>query len=190
MFGKFTEEAQKVLIIAKKEMQELKHPYVGSEHLLLAILKENNSVSSKLKLFNIEYQRFKDELIKVVGRGNIKSEWFLYTPLLKRVIENAILDAKENNDDEVTIEHLFCSILEEGEGVAIRILLGMNIEIENLYNAFSRNLIKKKKGKKKLVIEELGIDITKKAKDGELDPVVGRESEIKRMLEIIKSCNK
>lgn len=185
MFGKFNEEAQKVLVLAKKEMSDLRHPYVGSEHLLLAILKFDNDISKKLKTFAIEYKAFRDKLVSVVGIGSKKSEWFLYTPLLKRVIENAIIDSRENNDGEVTAEHLFSSLLEEGEGVAIRILLSMNVDIDKIYNLFSKKIINRKKQKRNLLVEELAIDLTKKAKNNELDPVIGREKEIRRILEIL-----
>ena len=191
MFGNFTEETRKILIDAKKEMYELKHPYVGSEHLLLAILKENNNVSNKLKDYDLTYNILKEEIIKVVGIGSSNSKWFLYTPLLKRVIENAILDSKENNQGIVTIEHLFSSLLEEGEGVAIRILLGMDIDIDALYSEFAYKLSNKtSKKNKKLLLEELGIDLTKKALNNELDPVVGRDTEIKRVLEILSRRTK
>lgn len=185
MFGKFNEEAQKVLVLAKKEMSDLKHPYVGSEHLLLAILKFDNDISKKMKTFGVDYKGFRDKLVSIVGMGSKKSEWFLYTPLLKRVIENAIVDSRENNDGEVTAEHLFSSLLEEGEGVAIRILIGMNVDIDKIYNLFSKKLINRKKQKRNLLIEELAADLTKKAKNNELDPVVGREKEIRRILEIL-----
>jgi ATP-dependent Clp protease ATP-binding subunit ClpC len=179
MFGKFTEESQKVLVNAKKEMMELQHPYVGSEHLLLAILKEDNSISRKLKEFNVDYKIFRDELVRIMGMGSIKSQWFLYTPLLKRIIENAIIDSKESNDEEVTIEHLFSALLEEGEGVAIRILLSMKVDVDKLYSNFSRKLIGRKMKKKNLLIEEMAVNLNKKAIDKELDPIVGRDNEIK-----------
>lgn len=192
MFGNFTEEARKILVEAKKEMYELKHPYVGSEHLLLAILKNDINISSKIKKYNLDYKIFKDELVKIVGKGSTPSKWFLYTPLLKRVIENAILDSKDNNHGEVTSEHLFSSLLEEGEGVAIRLLLGMDIDIDELYGEFSYKLISgsKKKKCKKLILEELGTDLTKKALNNELDPVIGRDNEIKRVLEILSRRTK
>ena len=137
MFGNLTEEARKILIGAKKEMHELKHPYVGSEHLLLSILKSNNSISNRLKDYGLDYKIFKNEIIKIIGVGSNPSSWFLYTPLLKRVLESAVIDSRENNGGEVTVEHLFSSLLEEGEGVAIRIMLGMNIDLDELYNDFS-----------------------------------------------------
>ena len=191
MFNNFTEEARKILIGAKKEMHELKHPYVGSEHLLLSILKNDNIISKKLKEYNLDYKIFKDEIIKIIGVGSNPSSWFLYTPLLKRVLESAVIDSRENNNGEVTIEHLFSSLLEEGEGVAIRIMLGMNIDLDELYNDFSYKLLNNKTNKKKkLLLEELGVDLTKKALNNELDPVVGRDKEIKRLLEVLSRRTK
>ena len=83
MFQKFDEEAQKVLKIAKKEMQELKHEYVGTEHLMLGILKCNNSVSKLLNKYSVNYDNFKKNVIKLVGMGKSTNNLFLYTPLLK-----------------------------------------------------------------------------------------------------------
>jgi ATP-dependent Clp protease ATP-binding subunit ClpC len=185
MFGNFTEEARKIIARAKKEMYELKHPYVGSEHLLLAILKEKNPISEKLKEYNLTYEKMKEEIINIIGIGKTETNWFLYTPLLKRIMENAIIDSKENNDGEVTVEHLFTGLLEEGEGVAIRIMIGMNIDIDKLYNDFSYKFTNKEKNNKKLSIEELGINLTKKAENKEFDPVIGRENEIKKLIEIL-----
>lgn len=187
MFGEFTEEARKILVSAKEEMYELKHPYVGSEHLLLAILKDNNAVSKKLKEYNLTYDVLKKEITNIIGVGSEHPEWFLYTPLLKRIIENAIVDSKENNNGDVTVEHLFASLLEEGEGVGIRIMLGMDIDLDKLYKDFSNKLIMSSKTKKtkKLLIDELGYDLTKKALNNELDPVIGRDEEISRLLEIL-----
>lgn len=191
MFGNFTEEARKVLVLAKKEMSNLKHPYVGSEHLVLAILKGNNSISKKLNEYNLTYDIFRKELINVVGVGSNEGTTFLYTPLLKRVIENAIIDSKENNDGNVTIEHLFSSLLEEGEGVALRIMMGMNIDLEELYNDFSYKIVgPKNKKNQKLIVDELGVDLVSKALKNELDPVIGRDDEIKRVIEILSRRSK
>ena len=164
MFSKFDEEAQKVMIEAKKEMQSLKHPYVGSEHLMLAILKEDNEVSKKLKTFGINYKNFKTQIIEIIGIGSKESDYFLYTPLLKRVLESAVIDAREMNDGIVGISNLFYSILEEGEGVAIRIMLGMNVDMDKIYSFFSKKIIKKNNSKKKLLLDELGTDLNKLAK--------------------------
>lgn len=184
MFGNFEEEARKVLVNAKKEMFDLKHPYVSSEHLLLAILKSENEVSEKLKGYDLDYNKFRSEIVKIIGMGSKASEWFLYTPLLKRILENATYDAKENNNGVVTINHLFASLLDEGEGVAIRILMGMNIDIDELYSEFSEKTFSQK-SHKKLLIDEIGVDLNKRSLNGLLDPVTGRDEEIKRVLEIL-----
>lgn len=185
MYNSFTEDARRILISAKEEMKKLKHPYVGSEHLMLAILRDKNEISDRLKDYELDYDRLRHEIIDIVGVGNKEVECFLYTPLLKRVMENAIYDSKENNNGKVTISHLFSSLLEEGEGIAIRILIGMDIDIDDLYQEFAYKVHTKKTKNKKLLIDELGIDLTKKAKDGTLDSVVGRDDEIKRVIEIL-----
>ncbi|MBQ7140564.1 MAG: ATP-dependent Clp protease ATP-binding subunit [Bacilli bacterium] len=192
MFSKFDEDAQRVLVGAKKEMMDLNHPYVGSEHLVLSMLKNDNSISKKLRSFHLDYSKFKNEILNIIGTGSKKSEWFLYTPLLKRVIENAILDSKENNDGEVSVEHLFSALLEEGEGIAIRLFISMDIDIDELYKDFSKRLVKPSKNKKnkKLLLTELGTDLTECAKKGNLDPVIGRDIEIKRVIEILSRRTK
>lgn len=186
MFSKFNEEARKVLINAKKEMSDLKHPYIGSEHLLLAILSNKNSgISKKMKEFGLEYNNFKNEIIKVIGVGEEKNEWYLYTPLLKKVIEDAIIESRDNNS-EVTVELLFSAFLREGEGIAIRIMLSMGIDLDKVLEYFNiGNTIKKSKSKKKLIIDELGCDMNKKVVQNEIDPVIGRDEEIERLIEIL-----
>lgn len=186
MFSKFSEEAQKVLLGAKREMQTLKHPYVGSEHLILSILKNNSELKKRLAEFHITYDTFYQQVVEQIGIGKEENEWFLFTPLLKRVIETAILLAKEMNNGEVTSDQLFLAVLEEGEGVAIRILNQMDVDMVELQEYFSSKvIIRKKKGGKKLIVEEFGVDLTKEAATNRLDPVIGRDEELTRLMEIL-----
>ncbi len=187
MFSKFSEEAQKALILARKEMQELHHPYVGSEHLLLAILSMKQlNLADRLAQYGLTYELFREELVKVVGVGKDSNDWFLYTPLLKRVIETAILNSKESNEPEVSVTQLFLSLLEEGEGIAIRLLIGMNIDVDEVYQEFSGSFTEKKSClHKKLLIEEFSVNLNKKASANEIDPVIGREEELNRLIEIL-----
>lgn len=187
MFGNFSEEAQNILVKAKLEMLELKHPYIGTEHLVLSMLSNSKKIKEKLSSYHLDYEIFKKEIIKVLGIGEENNSLFLYTPLLKKVINSAILDSKDNNDGVVTTEHLFSSLLEEGEGVAIRIFLSMGIDINAMYVEFATSLVKKVKPKKnrKLLIEELGINLNEKAKNNLTDPVIDRDKEIERVLEIL-----
>lgn len=191
MFSKFNEEAQKVLIMAKKEMVSLKHPYVGSEHLFLSLLKESKQIQEEFLRFNVTYSQFRDELVRIVGLGTEEHSLFLYTPLLKRILENAAMTARDTNSSEVTSTHLLLALIEEGEGVALRVLSTMNVNIDEVYEKFSARLVdKKEKYKKRLLIEEFGVDLTKKASCGEIDPVIGREDEINRVIEILSRRGK
>ena len=130
MLGNFNEEAQFILLKSSSEMQELKHPYIGTEHLLLSILKYDLDLSKRLESYGLTYVTFKNEILTVIGKSSKQSKLLLYTPFIKKVIENSLLDAKDNNNGEVTPSHLLSSILEIGEGIAIRILKGKNINID------------------------------------------------------------
>lgn len=191
MISNFNEEAQEILNKAKLEMLELKHPYVGTEHLVLSILHSNNEISENLEKYNLTYINFKKQIIEIIGKGSKKSDFFLYTPLLKKVIENAILDSKDNNNGEVTPNHLFSALLDVGEGIAIRIFMGMNLDLDEMYDEFASKIYTKKEQKNKpTLLNTLGIDLTQKAKDNKIDPVIGREEEITMMQEILCRRNK
>ena len=189
MFIKFNEEAQKILKNSKIEMQKLKHAFIGSEHVLLSILNSSNNISDKLNELGINYDVFQKELIRLVGVGNSKNDYFIYTPLLKRILENAIIDTKESNNNEVTIESIFLSILDEGEGIAVRILGNLGIDIDNMYEELNKKSYLKKSNKK-LIINECSTDLTKKAIDGKIDPLIGRNQEVEEIIEILLRRNK
>ena len=123
----FDDDSQKLIEEAKEEMFKLKHPYVGSEHLLLAIL--NNSdldITKELNHYGIFYELFKNKLIDSVGSGKKNSNWYLFTPLLKDIINNA---ADYSGDGIIRPKELLISLLMCGDGVANRILLSSNIDI-------------------------------------------------------------
>lgn len=183
MFGKFDEESQKIIKLAKKEMQEMRHEYVGTEHLMLGILKTNNVVSNLLNKYDVSYDNFKKNLIKLIGIGKNSNNLFLYTPLLKRVMENAINISKD--DCVVCVNNLFYSMIEEGDGVAIRTLISMNVDIDKIYNDFSKSVPKRKNRNKKMILEELGTNLNNKAREGLIDPVIGRDKELNRIIEIL-----
>ena len=189
MFGKFSEEAQRVLVDAQKEMSELKHPYIGSEHLLLAILKNNQELVNKFKKYKITYKSFKEELINLVGIGDNTPDLLLYSSTLKTILENVIIESRETGD-EISVNELLLSLLNEGEGKAIRILLSLGVDINKLYSDISEKRKIKQKKSKKLIVEELGVDLTKRAKNNELDPVIGRDIELNRVIEILSRRTK
>lgn len=191
MLGNFNEEAQYILLKSKEEMQKLNHPYIGTEHLVLAILKSKTDIAKRLEDYGLTYNKFKEEILNIIGTSNKETKFFLYTPLLKKIIENAMLDAKDNNNGEVTTEHLFSSLLEIGEGIAIRIFIGMDLDIDEMYDEFSKTLIKSNKNKKrKLLIDDIGINMIEESKNGKISPVIDRNEEIKRIIEILLRKNK
>lgn len=188
MFNKFSEETKKVLSVAKKEMVDLKHPYLGSEHLLLGILKHNNNVTTLLKKYNVTYKRYKDAVIQLVGVGDKKAEWVLYTPIVKEIFERAI-DISSDSNSEVTIDNLFIALIEIGDGIANRVLNNLQINMEKIYTEFVFKIPKKNK-KKKTIIDEIGIEFTEPSMVAKFDPVIGRDNEINQIIEILVRKNK
>lgn len=184
--NKYSEEVKKVLKQSEIEMLNLNHPYVGSEHLILAILSFHNNVSNVLNKNKITYRKFKKELVNKVGMSSIKSEFIFYTPLLKKIIETASLNAKENANQEVSIAHVFLALIEESDGIGITILKSMNCNLDLLYKEITKILI----GSKNLLINELGVNLNNSAINNELDKVIGRDKEIERVIEILARKNK
>ncbi len=177
----FDEESQKLIINAKKEMYELKHPYVGSEHLLLAILHSNLDITKRLNEYGVNYEVFRNKLLSIVGIGSNSNTWFLFTPLLRKIINNATYYSNDNSK-MVTPYNLLVSILEEGDGVANRILISMNIDIDALYEEF----LTKNRVYHSTLLDELGINMNKCI----YDPVIGRDREIDRIIQILLRKNK
>ena len=186
MFSNFDEEAQKILLMSKKEMNNLCHPYVGSEHLLLAILHNSKlGVTKFLNEYGINYDIYKEEIIKVIGIGTSSNSWFLFTPLLKRIIENAVYDSKDE-DSSVTVEKLFISLLEVGDGVANRILMGMNIDIDFLYEKYiDKYSFKNFNMRKKIFLDEFAVNLNEVCKSKGFDSVIDRDDYINRLIEIL-----
>lgn len=182
MFNKFDNESQRVLLNSKEESRKLNHKYISTEHLILSLLSFNNKISKILKNYNINYDNFRNEIINVIGIGNDNKNYLIYTPLLKRVIKNASVISKNN---VVDISSLFISLLDEGDGVAIRIFLRMGVDIDKLYKDVSKYLNLTKKAKDESILDSLGINLNEKVKNNLIDPVIGRDKEIDRLIEIL-----
>ena len=184
MFDKYSFTIRKIFKCAEEEMQTLHHPYVGSEHLLLSLLKNSPEIISIADKFDLTYDNFKKELMLIVGSSSKASQYILYTPLLKRVINLALDDAKERKE-ELNPKHLFLALLEEGEGIAIRLLYGMNINLDSIYDELQDKPSKKKK---KIEILNIGKDLNSLI-DYE-DVLVGRDKELSLIIETLIRKNK
>lgn len=188
MFNKFSEEAKKIIALSKKEMIDLKHPYLGSEHLMLGILKRDNNISRILKKYGITYKIYKDTLINFIGVGKEETKWILYTPIVKEIFERAIELSDENNC-QVNIEGLFIALIELGDGIANRVFNILKLDMDKIYTELIFKIPKKNK-KKKMIIEDIGVEFTTKDMISSFEPVIGRDKEIKQVIEILIRKNK
>ena len=169
MNDNFNYEVKKILKNAEKECMNLKHPYVGTEHLLLSLLK-NKDVLEVASHYGLTYEIFRDELINIVGLSNKKSEVILYTPLLRMVIE---MSTKEEN---VTAKNIMKNLLSSDDGIALRLLMGLNIDIESMYKELSED-----------DISELSV-IGEQIKSDNI--LIGRDKEINEIIQILLRKNK
>ena len=164
---------EKILKKAENEMLDLKHPYVGTEHLLLAILSDKTALTDYLKTKKLTYRKFKNKLINIVGTSTSKSKFILYTPMLRTILKHAEDYAEENNT-EITETMLFNAIIEEGEGIAIRVISAMNINPSKL------------KYQEAIKIKE-GVIINDIVKD---EVILGRNQELASIIQILLRKNK
>lgn len=181
MYNNYNLETSRIFKDTEKIMMSLNHGYVGTEHLFLSMLKNSEEIRNLLEKYQIEYDDFLEELLLVVNSENYKKVACIYTPLLKKVIKNAEMHAKNSF---VTPFMLLESLLEEGEGIAIRILISMGLDIDKLYDEIK---MKDKKSNQKLEIYNIGKDMSKDLSE---DVIVGREKEIDLITETLLRKNK
>lgn len=181
MYNNYNLETSRIFKDAEKIMISLNHGYVGTEHLFLSMLKNSEEIRNLLEKYQIEYDGFLEELLLVVNSETCKKVACIYTPLLKKVIKNAEMHAKNSY---ITPLMLLESLLEEGEGIAIRILISMGLDIDKLYDEIK---LKDKKSNQKLKIYNIGKEMSKDLSD---NFVVGREKEIDLITETLLRKNK
>ncbi|MBR3254866.1 MAG: ATP-dependent Clp protease ATP-binding subunit, partial [Clostridia bacterium] len=206
MTYKFTNRAQKAIEIANDIALELGHNYIGTEHLLYGLAEEGSGVAAKsLANENVSSQDILSKIEELIGREEEINEALGFTPRTKRVIENSFLEAKKLGYNYIGTEHLLVGILKEGDSIAARILLDLNVNIPKLYNEIIKainedteidNNNNKNKSNKKgsfnqtQTLNQFGQDLTKKAEEGKLDPVIGRKEEIERVIQILSRRTK
>ena len=181
MYNNYSLEVKRIFKDAERIAIDLNHPYIGTEHLLLSLINNDDKIKSILLKYDLTYDEFLDELLLVVGTSENKKCTCIYTPLLKRVIKTADEISKSKNIEPI---HLLEAILEEGEGIAIRIIISMGIDIDKLYDEIKK---KHKKGNTKLELYNIGKDMSKIDSD---DILVGREKELSLIIETLLRKNK
>ena len=188
MFLNFSDELKKVLIDARKEMCDLNQSFIGTEHIVLSILCKNNEIRKILNKYNITYNEFKEKIIELVGYGNETNSLFVFTPLVKKILEDVIL-LSQDNKTEISLNSFFIALLDSGEGVAYRIFCSMNINIDDMYKIISNDNSRVIDSK---YLYEVGVDLNKLANNSRFDPVIGRDFEMSQVIEILlrkTKCN-
>lgn len=210
MTYKFTNRANKAIEIANDIALELGHSYIGTEHILYGLAKEGNGIASKvLENQNVTADDILNKIEELIGSDESIENIVDFTPRTKRVVESAFIEARKLGYNFIGTEHLLIGILREGDCVAAKILLDLNVNIPKLYNEIvkvinegedynsSDNSSNNSNGGKRRgsynqtpTLNQFGQDLTKKAEEGKLDPVIGRKQEIERVIEILSRRTK
>ena len=206
MMYSFTNRAKKAIDIASEVAMELGHRYIGTEHILYGLAKEGNGVAAKvLSNQKIEPEAIIDKIVELIGNEPPVDETLGFTPRSKRVIEEAFLEARKLGYNYIGTEHMLLGILREGDSIASRALLELGVNIPKMYNEIIRvinegedysNTNGGKNGKKRgsynstPTLNQYGTDLTQKAEEGKLDPIIGRKEEIERVIQILSRRTK
>src|SRR4051794_38205261 len=216
MFERFTERARQVVVLAQEEARTLKHNYIGTEHILLGLLREEEGLAARvLESLDITVERVRAQVVRIVGSGEeVTSGQIPFTPRAKKVLELALREALSLGHNYIGTEHILLGLVRENEGVAARILLDFDADSEKIRNEVIRMLSGpggrrppggggqasgsgagagsgSSEGKKSSkLLDQFGRNLTKLAAEGKLDPVVGRETEIERIMQILSRRTK
>ena len=206
MFERFTERARQVVVLAQEEARTLKHNYIGTEHILLGLLREEEGLAARvLEGLEITVDDVRAQVVRIVGSGEeVTSGQIPFTPRAKKVLELALREALSLGHNYIGTEHILLGLVRENEGVAARILADFDADSEKIRNEIIRMLSGpggrqtrtgsgggQGEGKKSSkLLDQFGRNLTKLAAEGKLDPVVGRQTEIERMMQILSRRTK
>ncbi len=206
MFERFTERARQVVVLAQEEARTLKHNYIGTEHILLGLLREEEGLAARvLESLDITVERVRAQVVRIVGSGEeVTSGQIPFTPRAKKVLELALREALSLGHNYIGTEHILLGLVRENEGVAARILLDFDADSDKIRNEVIRMLSGpggRRQGqgggsgsgegkKSSKLLDQFGRNLTKLAEEGKLDPVIGRETEIERIMQILSRRTK
>ena len=204
MFERFTERARQVVVLAQEEARSLKHNYIGTEHLLLGLLREEEGVAARvLDGLEVSVEEVRAAVVRIVGSGEESPQGQIpFTPRAKKVLELALREALSLGHNYIGTEHILLGLVREDEGVAARILLDLDAEPEKIRGEVMRALSGPgrrssqgaaggSEGKRAAkVLDQFGRNLTKLAEEGKLDPCIGRQTEIERVMQILSRRTK
>ena len=200
-FEKFSERARRVLSLAQEEAQRFNHNYIGTEHILLGLVRETDGVAARvLSSLNVELSKVRSAVEFIIGRGERPSPGDIgLTPRAKKVIELAVDEARRLSHHYIGTEHLLIGIMREGEGVAAGVLESLGVSLDKvrtettriLNQSVSQSQTHARSGSTRTpTLDQLGIDLTAASRDGKLDPVIGRSDELARVVQILSRRTK
>jgi ATP-dependent Clp protease ATP-binding subunit ClpC len=202
MFGRFTERAQQVLVLAQEEAKRLNHNFIGTEHLLLGLVREGSGIAARaLQNMAVDLNRVRSEVERITPKGEkVVQQGISYTPRAKRVVELAIEESQNLGHNYVGTEHLMLGLVREGEGIAAQVLSNMGMDLKRARKEVIgllggeegavRNAPGEKAGPQTPTVDTFGRDLNKLSQEGKLDPVIGREKEIERVIQILSRRTK
>src|SRR5881275_592168 len=204
LFERFTERARQVVVLAQDEARALKHNYIGTEHILLGLLREEEGLAARvLESLDITVEEVRAQVARIVGQGDeVTTGQIPFTPRAKKVLELALREALSLGHNYIGTEHILLGLVRENEGVAARILLDFDADAEKIRNEIIRMLsgpgrrqqgagaASGEKSKSSKLLDQFGRNLTKQASEGKLDPVVGRQTEIERVMQILSRRQK
>ncbi|HVD11808.1 MAG TPA: ATP-dependent Clp protease ATP-binding subunit [Gaiellaceae bacterium] len=204
MFERFTERARQVVVLAQDEARALKHNYIGTEHILLGLLREEEGLAARvLESLDITVEEVRAQVARIVGQGDeVTTGQIPFTPRAKKVLELALREALSLGHNYIGTEHILLGLVRENEGVAARILLDFDADAEKIRNEIIRMLsgpgrrqqgaggAPGEKSKSSKLLDQFGRNLTKLAAESKLDPVVGRQTEIERVMQILSRRTK
>ncbi|MFN2340913.1 MAG: ATP-dependent Clp protease ATP-binding subunit [Halanaerobium sp.] len=200
MFAKFTERARKVLSIAEQEALKIKHSYVGTEHILYGLIAEGQGIAARSLIDNgVSKEVVESKIIDMIGKGQNEVKGSIgLTPRSKKVLNLAMDEARKMGHNYIGTEHLLLGLIREGEGVAVRILMDLNSDISNIKEEVvdllgGKSSIQKKSkssSRKTKNLDEYSRDLTDMARENKLDPVIGRDKEINRVIQVLSRRTK
>jgi ATP-dependent Clp protease ATP-binding subunit ClpC len=204
VFERFTERARQVVVLAQDEARALKHNYIGTEHILLGLLREEEGLAARvLESLDITVEEVRAQVARIVGQGDeVTTGQIPFTPRAKKVLELALREALSLGHNYIGTEHILLGLVRENEGVAARILLDFDADAEKIRNEIIRMLsgpgrrqggaggASGEKSKSSKLLDQFGRNLTKLAAEGKLDPVVGRMTEIERVMQILSRRTK
>jgi ATP-dependent Clp protease ATP-binding subunit ClpC len=206
MFERFTEKARRVVVYAQEEARMLNQNYIGTEHLLLGLIREQDGIAAKaLESLSISLEDVHQQVEELIGRGTyVPTGHIPFTPRAKKVLELSLREALQLGHNYIGTEHILLGLIREGEGVAAQVLLNLGADLEKVRSAVIQ-LLSGYYGKQggesggdersggsgsAQMLDEFGRNLTRAARDGKLDPVVGRENEIERVMQILSRRTK